>query len=657
MISTQRQNLSDAQATKGSGITFRAVFIGALLSLFIGIAVPYTNMIIKGTYLAHNFSTPAALFVFFILVGIINVILGALRRSFALSRAELATVYIMVMIATAIPTIGFSEHVLPIIIGLYYFATPENDWANLIHPNVPEWITPKDPDAIRYFYEGLPEGQSVPWNEWFEPIFYWCLFIVTLYFVMICTMIILRKQWMERERLLYPLVQVPLEMIQDDERGSLIKPLFKNPIMWAGFAIPFMIENVNALHNYFPFIPNIVTYTSLSLFRNTTWLLLYLNVPLIGFAYLLNRDIALGFWLFFLLLIAEKGIFRMIGFQSTENLSRFANSVGPYFAHQTMGAMIMLVLSGLWVARGHLKDVFRKAFRGDPDVHDSGEVLSYRTAVIGLLIGLFLMSIWFWKSGLPLWIVPIFLFAVFVIFTAITRAVIEGGASVIRTPIMPSDFVISGLGTTVLGSSGLVGLAFTYVWSANIRIFFMPCFANALKLAEEIKGSKRPLIWAVALAVVVTIAGSIWEIMNMSYKHGGINLHSHFFIAVPQFAFRHIAPKLAEPVAANVGGWIFTAIGALLMGLLTFARYRFLWWPVHPLGFATSTFNIMNWVWFSVFLAWLFKTIILKYGGSLLYRKTRPFFLGLILGQVIVAGMWLVIDYFTGMTGNGLGYF
>ncbi len=29
---------------------------------------------------------------------------------------------------------------------------------------------------------------------------------------------------MEKERLLYSLVQVPLEMIQDDERRSLVKP-------------------------------------------------------------------------------------------------------------------------------------------------------------------------------------------------------------------------------------------------------------------------------------------------------------------------------------------------------------------------------------------------------------------------------------------------
>ena len=34
------------------------------------------------------------------------------------------------------------------------------------------------------------------------------------------------------------------------------------------------------------------------------------------------------------------------------------------------------------------------------------------------------------------------------------------------------------------------------------------------------------------------------------------------------------------------------------------------------------------------------------------YRSTRWFFLGVILGQFASGGAWLVIDGFTGMTGN-----
>ena len=65
----------------------------------------------------------------------------------------------------------------------------------------------------------------------------------------------------------------------------------------------------------------------------------------------------------------------------------------------------------------------------------------------------------------------------------------------------------------------------------------------------------------------------------------------------------------------------------------------------------------MNWVWFSILLAWACKSALLKLGGAAAYARIRPFFLGLILGQVVVSGMWLVIDFFTGKTGNSLGYF
>jgi hypothetical protein len=44
--------------------------------------------------------------------------------------------------------------------------------------------------------------------------------------------------------------------------------------------------------------------------------------------------------------------------------------------------------------------------------------------------------------------------------------------------------------------------------------------------------------------------------------------------------------------------------------------------------------------------------VVLKYGGVRLYRTTRPFFLGMILGQITPGGIYLIIDHYTGMVGN-----
>ena len=98
------------------------------------------------------------------------------------------------------------------------------------------------------------------------------------------------------------------------------------------------------------------------------------------------------------------------------------------------------------------------------------------------------------------------------------------------------------------------------------------------------------------------------------------------------------------------------ALGAVAQFLLMFASQRFLWWPIHPIAFPVSGLWTTHHLMPSIFLAWLVKTLVLRYGGVTLYRRTRPFFLGLILGHYVAGGLWIVIDGFTGMTGNYLFY-
>jgi hypothetical protein len=73
---------------------------------------------------------------------------------------------------------------------------------------------------------------------------------------------------------------------------------------------------------------------------------------------------------------------------------------------------------------------------------------------------------------------------------------------------------------------------------------------------------------------------------------------------------------------------------------------------LHPIGYPVSMVWLTDQLWFSIFLAWLFKLVIMKYGGPRLFRSAKPFFLGLIVGQFFAAGLWLAIDYCTGMTDN-----
>ena len=54
-------------------------------------------------------------------------------------------------------------------------------------------------------------------------------------------------------------------------------------------------------------------------------------------------------------------------------------------------------------------------------------------------------------------------------------------------------------------------------------------------------------------------------------------------------------------------------------------------------------------------VAWAIKGTVLKYGGLGFFERLKPFFLGLILGEAVVAGFWVVVDFCTGMQSNRLG--
>ena len=63
-----------------------------------------------------------------------------------------------------------------------------------------------------------------------------------------------------------------------------------------------------------------------------------------------------------------------------------------------------------------------------------------------------------------------------------------------------------------------------------------------------------------------------------------------------------------------------------------------------PVGFVTSYGAFIQNVWFSIFLGWLVKMLLLKYGGAKLYQSARPLFVGLIFGEALAAGIWLVVN-------------
>ena len=80
-------------------------------------------------------------------------------------------------------------------------------------------------------------------------------------------------------------------------------------------------------------------------------------------------------------------------------------------------------------------------------------------------------------------------------------------------------------------------------------------------------------------------------------------------------------------------------------------RPTFVNWPLHPVGFLLCYTYGLQVTWFSIFLDWLAKSVLVSFGGARVYYRAQPFFLGVIYGEVITTGFWLVMNpslYFMG---------
>ena len=198
--------------------------------------------------------------------------------------------------------------------------------------HVPDWMVPQDPKAIQDFYEGNPNG-AIAWDAWLPPVIAWAPFLLALFLVMIAVMVILRRQWMDHERLQYPLMQPSLAMIVQ-ERGNLLPPLFRRLSFWVGLSIPFSVGCFISLHQYDPGVPDIPLYTSLPFFQRTTVLIPHLSFATIGFTYFLSRDISLGIWLLNLIAKLQEGTLRYLGISSNETMEWVTV---PLLGHQNMG--------------------------------------------------------------------------------------------------------------------------------------------------------------------------------------------------------------------------------------------------------------------------------------------------------------------------------
>ncbi len=626
-------------------LSLRAVVLGLVVAALVNVWIAWSEHILHSSRmnLSHF---PLALFVGFLVLTIpLNIILKRINVRFGFSPSELLVVVAMGLAAASVPASGLTGYFLGVIATPYYFASPENRWAEYFHPHIPGWLAPKDTGgAMRWFFEGIPHGQRIPWEVWVVPLFWWLTMIAAIILVGTCIAVLLRKQWSRNERLAYPLVTVAQEMVSGAEERRLLPGFMRGKLFWMGFAVSFGIISWNILTYFWTAIPAIPVLGA--------WRTIHPNLPevhsrinffTIGVSYFANPEVLFSVWVFYLVFMIQSGLLSRIGFEAGK-MGDWWSSYDVTTTWTAFGAFVFLVAIVVWNARKHLKDAVLKAVKGNPALDDSDELLSYRTALIGLLVGLVYIYFWFRKAGMDPAIVLLFLFATLVIHIAVSRIVAESGVLYVRGPISAQSFAVYSVGADVTSSRAFTALAFSYAIIANGRGLFQPALIHTAKLAEAIRANKRSLCLAILVGLTFGILVSIAFSIHLGYSRGALNFLSNVFNLHAQKVFDFTVSKINNPFPRAWNRLALLGAGIAITGGLTALRMIFSWWPLHPIGFAISANYLTRFAALSIFIAWLTKTIILKIGGVEAYRKSKPFFLGLLSGYAFAVALSFLVD-------------
>lgn len=640
----------EAPVARRRSVSARALCIAFLLTPLNAFWIVHSEIV---QYAGHPTTVSLffnVLFCLAVLVGI-NAALArwAPRRRF--SQGELLTIYLLLSLSTAMVGHDMIQVLISVMAHPTWFGTltPENRWLELFVHEIPSWLIVNDPTVLREYYQG-----SNRWNgfyqpayllAWLKPALAWTGFFLMLLFTMLCLSVILRKQWTERERLTYPIIELPLQMT--DERFTL----FKNRLFWAAVCLAGAVDLLNTLHLNLPTVPGIPTrqynlsqYITVMPWRAIGSAPLQIIPFVIGIGFLLPVDLAFSCWFFYWYWKAQYLLTAL--FALGDGRPDF-----PYVVEQSSGAYLGVCVLVLWLARGYLKQVLLTALGRPSEVGDSDEPISYRLALLGALLGGVGCGAFAWAGGLSLTLVPWFIIIYFALAIAVARMRAEMG-----TPAHdlhyggPDQMIPRLLGSAGMTKSSLIWCSLSWGYNRAYRAHPMPHYLEGFRLAHLARIEHRLLFWWMLFFGFWGSLCAFWALLHVYYQVGA----STGKVAGPAVTFGNEAwnrmaswvssPKPFEPLRS----W-FAAGGLGFSLFLTAMRARYTWWVFHPVGLAVSSSWAMGYMWFPLFLAWLCKVAVLRAGGLRLYRRALPFFLGLIFGEFVIGELLNLIGLLFGL--------
>ncbi len=646
----------DTEPTARRGLTARSVMLGLVGVVAMNVIAVYVPYDYQGSLMTYT-HVPMAMLIVFVLM----VICGAAFSRWTgivLSTTEWHTILAMGIVAAAVPGYGLTTYLLALMAAPHYYPAVYRSstapWETFLYPYTKDWLFPSNEgNAVSWFHEGLPPGAEIPWDVWVVPLFSWGTMIAAFFLTLACVAAILRKQWLRNERLVFPATVPLVDMAAHPGSGRRALPEFtKHFLFRVGFCISFGMIAWNCISYFilnFPRFP-IGEGDFKQFSEEFPNVMVSLDLYTLFFSYFASLDVLFSLWFFDLVYILEAGGLHALGVD-TRPVSGAARGV---IISQTMGAYAVFALSVFWVARGHIRDVFRKALNRDAPVDDQDQLLSYRTVVIGLIVGLVFMFLWLTRIGYEAVFAALVLPIVILVYVGMARMVADSGMPFLSIPRGVSGFGYVGriVGRDATSASTLVAHHCEDILFHHFRGLFLPALAHAGRIAEGVRGNRRHLMAAVVLAFFVSLFLSVTLTLDLAYRKGA---HAFNSWMIGDWASRHlrnaaqsVSYKFKNPSPPihirSPDHLAFLTIGGAAMAGLTYLRHTFFWWPLHPLGLALVGAELVRRTSTTLFLAWLIKLLMLRVGGQAVYQKSFPLFLGLLVGYVLGVAFSGLID-------------
>ncbi|MCS7225133.1 MAG: hypothetical protein NZ959_11380 [Armatimonadetes bacterium] len=571
-------------------------------------------------------------------VGLLNCPFARWWRRWALSPSDLALIWAVLAVTTGIAT-EWGEG--PGLVGFpVWFSNPVNRYDETILPHLPSWMVNTYRDALDAFY-----GGHRAWDlyrpdhlqSWLVPTLGWCGLISVLLALMLGLLIVLSPRWLEQERLSYPIATVPRLLSE----GGCAWGLINRGRFWLGFLLGVLYDGGFGLAFWWrgQMFQAWKGLDLSTLIISRPWNVIgWTPIPALPFmaalSYFIPADMAFSGVFFFVFRKAQQIIAAALGHDVVPLWGGMAGAARvPYLTEQSAGALIALFAVYLWHTRDYLLSGLGANLRAD----QWRSLIRFAVALFFVgAVGVLLYVLTFRDS------VPFFLLYL-ALFIAISTAI-----SKIRAQIGPPihEFAFMGVhrwfvdlfGAKRLGDRAITLMGYLYFTHRIWRTHPMPQMTDGFKVVYDRGGLGMPFIVLMLLAILYGSLSMFWAHLQAGYIWGrGAPWGYGAWI----MEWRQMADPNYTAAAFGVGAALFTLF-------LVFVHNRFPFLPFHPAGYALAMNFGIDYCWFPMLLAGLFKVAILRYLGQKAYHSLVPFAVGVILGQYCTGSVWSWIFILTG---------